>query len=339
MKKVVLYDDIREIDFKPNELLDTYMQITERDVKKYLIKPEILKDYDCPACQTRKDKISFSKFGLNYCECKNCGTVYISPRPTDEAIDCFFKNSSASAYWKKTLSKNTEFKRKEKIIRPRIQWIVDTVQEYLSEAKSYIDINTNNALFIDEIATVETFEEKVIINPRVDGVDNYRDKVKIIEGPVNHAAAENTSDVISLFEVIDRTSDVDSLLNSVNRMLKPGGLCFLTTLSISGFDLQILREKSNSIFPPDRINVLSLEGIELLFKKHGFECIELSTPGLLDVDIVVSVLKRDPSLDLPEFIKYFITKRGVETHQAFQEFLQMNQLSSYVRAVFRKPEK
>ena len=127
MKKVVLYDDIREIDFKPNDLLDKYMKITERDVKKYLIKPGLLKECDCPACQSRRDKISFSKFGLDYCECKECGTLYISPRPTDEAIDDYYRNSRAGKYWRKTLSKDTEIKRRTKIVKPRIQWIIDTV--------------------------------------------------------------------------------------------------------------------------------------------------------------------------------------------------------------------
>lgn len=336
MKKVVLYDDMREIDFKPNDLLDKYMKITERDVKKYLIKPEPLKECDCPACQSKRDQITFSKFGLDYYECKNCGTLYISPRPGDKAIDDYYKNSRASKYWRETLSKDTETKRRTKIVKPRLQWIIDTVQEHLDRASRYVDINTSNALIVDEIAALETFDEKVIINPRFAATDNYRHKVKIIEQPTNCCIVEDKADVISLFEVIDRSSDINNLLDFLDRILIAGGLCFITTISISGFDLQMLRKESNSIFPPDRINVFSLEGIELLFERHGFECIELSTPGLLDVEIVASALKKNPSLDLPEFIRYLILKRGIDTHQAFQEFLQMNQLSSYVRAVFRK---
>lgn len=336
MKKVILYDDIREMDFKPNELLNTYMQITKKDVKEYFAKAGGLEDCDCPACRAKRGKASFSKFGFDYFECANCGTMYVSPRPTDEAIDGYYKNSSASKYWKKTLSKSTEFKRKEKINRPRMQWVVDTVQEYLKGAKNYLDINTNDKLAVDEIAVMGLFEEKTVVNPRFGEIGDYGDSVKIITKGVKHIAGEGTADVISLFEVMDRTSDIDSLLGSVSRMLKPNGLCFITTLSISGFDLQILREESNSIFPPDRINVFSLEGINLLFKKYGFECIELSTPGLLDVEIVATALKKNPSLKLSAFIKYLITKRDMDAHKAFQEFLQMNQLSSYVRAVFKK---
>ena len=342
MKKVVFYDDIRETDFKPNKLLDAYLDITEKEVKEYFTKSEVLKGRDCPACHAvaEKNKKAFSKFGLDYYECAKCGSLYISPCPTDKAIDNYYRNSEASSYWKNILSRNTEDKRKEKIAEPRIQWIVDAVNEYLKNIDSYVDFNTNNPYFIDRILKdLERVREKIIVNPRFDGISNYNNRVKIIEdksGNYDMDIKPDSVDVISLFEVIDRISDMDKLLHSINSMLKSGGLCFVTTLSISGFDLQVLRKESKSIFPPDRINVLSLEGIEILFKKYGFDCIELSTPGLLDVEIVASALRDNPSLDLPGFIKYFITKRGAETHEAFQEFLQMNRLSSYVRAIFRK---
>jgi len=339
MKSVVLCDDIREIDFKPNELFGTYIQATENDVGAYIAKPGVLKGTNCPACQTKKDTKAFSKFGLDYYECKDCGTLYVAPRPTDEAIDHYYKHSRASKYWNTTLSKGTELKRRQKIVQPRLQWVADTVREYIKDATSYIDINTRSSLVADGIGELDIFKEKMLINPLFSNTDKYKNKLKVNEKPISSFMKMETADAVSLFEVIDRTSDIATLLGCVNRILKVGGLCFITTLSISGFDLQVLRQRSNSILPPDRINVFSLEGIDLLFKKYGFECLELSTPGLLDVEIVASALKNNPSLELPSFIKYLIAKRGMGAHQAFQEFLQANRLSSYVRAVFKKCKK
>ncbi len=111
--------------------------------------------------------------------------------------------------------------------------------------------------------------------------------------------------------------------------MSPGGLCFLTSISISGFDLQVLWNNSNSIFPPDRMNVFSIEGLTALLERHGFECIELSTPGLLDVEIVANAYRQNPSMRLPRFVKYMLDKRDSETYQSFQEFLQRNRLSSF----------
>jgi len=136
--------------------------------------------------------------------------------------------------------------------------------------------------------------------------------------------------------VIDRLSDVGGFFGALERAMVPGGLCFLTTISISGFDLQVLWEKSHSIFPPDRMNAFSIQGLTALVERHGFECIELSTPGILDVQIVASALRENPQLELPRFVKYLLTNRDAEAQQSFQEFLQMNRMSSFVRAVLRK---
>ena len=74
----------------------------------------------------------------------------------------------------------------------------------------------------------------------------------------------------------------------------------------------------------------------ILFERHDFECIELSTPGLLDVEIVANAYKETPSMNLPRFVKSLLDKRDTGTYQSFQEFLQMNRLSSYARIVLRK---
>jgi hypothetical protein len=64
--------------------------------------------------------------------------------------------------------------------------------------------------------------------------------------------------------------------------------------------------------------------------------LEYSTPGLLDLDIVRNAIERDKKLDVPRFIKTLLEKGDDKLYRDFQEFLQTNRLSSFVRVLLRK---
>ena len=110
----------------------------------------------------------------------------------------------------------------------------------------------------------------------------------------------------------------------------------LTALSSSGFDLQVLREHSSNVFPPDRINLLSSEGLIRALERHGFQLIEFSTPGMFDVDNVRRTLTEHPELECSSFVRYLVTNRDANALHDFQEFLQRHRLSSFVRLALRK---
>lgn len=336
MKTTVQYDDIREFEFKPGATLTSYLQLTQDDVKSYFLSRSSLVDCGCPACLGDERSEAFSKFGLKYQECSNCKTLYVSPRPDENAIDEYYRKSKAREFWNQHLLTETEAKRREKLFKPRVQWIIETVEEYFPSAQRFSSINSVHPPFLQELIENDYFKKIRIVTPRADlsHVSCEKDGVQVVNDAIG--AFSNPTDAVTLFEVIDRLSDVNAFAGALEKMLVPGGLCFLTTISISGFDLQVLWDKSNSIFPPDRMNVLSTEGLVLLFERHGFECIELSTPGLLDVQIVANAYKENASIEIPRFVRYLIDQRDNDALQTFQEFLQMNRLSSFTRAVFQK---
>jgi hypothetical protein len=104
----------------------------------------------------------------------------------------------------------------------------------------------------------------------------------------------------------------------------------------SGFDIRVLGARAKNLLPPTHLNLLSLDGLQRLLSRHGFEVIELSTPGQLDTEVVARAAAEEPTLELPPFIDELIRRRGEAVHQAFQEFLQRALLSSHMRAVARK---
>ena len=139
-----------------------------------------------------------------------------------------------------------------------------------------------------------------------------------------------------MLESLDRVDDPRGLLKGASRRLAGGGLLFVTALVASGFDLQVLGLKSRYLYPPDRTNCFSLKGLQRLIESEGFRMLEVSTPGVLDVEIVQAHIQADPSVSLSRFERQ-IAESDAETRAEFQSFLQRRALSSFARVVARKP--
>lgn len=339
MKNVILNDIGRENEFRPNSMYKKYLDMIERDVKKEFPAGRLLPEAQCPACLSKSKTAAFRKFGFQYVECRSCGTVYMTPRPNDSLIKAHYLKSPSTRFWKKMTSK-TRGKRKEKIYDTRIEWMREVVEEYLPAAKSIGDFNSKDIYYVDELIKSDYFEKKLIINPyfeanELSGFDRQKN-IAFVDEISDINKIKNKIDVIAAFVVLDLTSDVGCLMRSISRLLADNGLFFMTTVSISGFDLQTLWENSPNIFPPDRINVFSQNGLKLLFKRYGLEMLEYSTPGLLDLDIVRNAFDRNPDLPLPRFVKTMFKVGNEQLFRDFQDFLQINKLSSFVRIVLRK---
>lgn len=144
-----------------------------------------------------------------------------------------------------------------------------------------------------------------------------------------------TAEVAVLLESLDRVDDPAGLLRAVAGRLIDGGLVFVTALVASGFDVTVLGLDNLYLYPPDRTNCFTLRGLECLLRRAGFVPLEVSTPGVLDVEIVQAHLRHDPSIPLSEFERDLV-EADAETHAAFQSFLQQSGLSSFARLVARK---
>jgi hypothetical protein len=138
--------------------------------------------------------------------------------------------------------------------------------------------------------------------------------------------------------VLEHIYNPESFLKKMSEMTKPGGHVFITTLGVSGFDIQMLWEQSNSIFPPHHINFLSVKGFEILFERVGLTSIDITTPGQLDLELVLNAAKKNPMiLNNHRFLKDIIYEP--EKAKAFQKFLADNCLSSHTWVLGQKPIK
>ena len=66
------------------------------------------------------------------------------------------------------------------------------------------------------------------------------------------------------FELFEHLFDPKDMTTKLYQIMKKGDLFCFTTLSGFGFDIQMLKENSKSIFPPHHLNFFNPVSVELM---------------------------------------------------------------------------
>ena len=341
MKTVVFDRNVFELEVKPHEMLGKYKELLAREVRDRLAVSKKLTTCSCPGCRSGHNSVAFEKYGMKYLLCDDCGSLFVSPRPSEEMLDDFFQNSKSSCFWRENILSETRETRRSKLFRPRAQWLLDAFDAYRPNAQLGIVAGHHNDLLIQELCFLEKNLFRLIVtNPVADieFADITMSGLTIKPTRINDLPSLGPADVFLAFDIMDRCADPDALFASARATLSPGGLFLGSTTLISGFDLQVLWDRSETIYPPERLNLFSLEGMLELFNRHGFEALEFSTPGMFDVEIVKRALRSNPDDDWPRFVRYLVENRDDDALQTFQEYLQKYCLSSFGRIVLRRSD-
>jgi len=142
------------------------------------------------------------------------------------------------------------------------------------------------------------------------------------------------ADVVLFFDKFRCLSDPAQTLQGFHSMLKDDGLLVMNLRVGSGFDVLTLKGCKEILTPYEVICLPSIEGLDIMLQKIGFEILETSTTGTLDVKYVlqnISCLRED---DL--FVHYLMSKADNSTLAEFQRFLQKSGMSSHARVIARK---
>ncbi len=339
MRTVVFDRSLFENDVKPDGLIREYRQLLDAEVRENLLRQCAIDVTTCPGCQNESSDPAFEKSGMTYRLCGECQSLYISPRPNENTVIQFYRHSEAASFWRERILAQTRKTRLIQLIRPRAQWLLDTIDEHCPDAKMGVSAGYHCDLLIQELYRLDRdLMPFAIVNPVADieFADLALDNVTLHPEDLIRFQSDQKADVILAFDYFDRCVDLDAAFQSIKEMLNPGGLLIANATLISGFDLQVLWERSDTIYPPERMNLLTTEGMQNLYSRHGFHALEFSTPGTFDVNIVKNAIKNEPERSWPRFIRYLVENRSDDAMYELQEYLQKNRLSSFGRIVLKK---
>jgi SAM-dependent methyltransferase len=328
---------MKEHDIRPKGLFDGFLAAVAEDAERLFQDHHEWPEVPCPACASTAVASEFSKGRFEYRECRDCGSLYLSPRPPAQLFDQFYRESRAVEFFANRFYKDTEDARRERLFRPRAALVAEWARK-LGATEACADIGAGFGTFLEEVRATAVFDRLVAIEPASKLAGACREKGFIVlEETVEQAVLHHPEvSFCTCFEVFEHVHDPLAFVQSLGEVVCPGGIVLFTTLTISGFDLQELWHQSKSIVPPNHINLLSTAGLATLVRRSGLELLDLSTPGQLDVDIVANMMRDVPTTTISRFAQR-IVEASEGTRRAFQHFLQEHHLSSHVRVIARRP--
>lgn len=327
----------KEKDIRDPDVLKHYFVLLEKDSAKILASDNSIERIDQKKWGLGAAVVEFEKGGYNYEKCIETDTLFVNPRPKFEVLMKFYSSSESSTYWVHDFFLPKIDIRREKIFRPRAEYVQEKF-ENLTEMRIG-DIGAGFGLFITELQKLNKS------NLNIEAIEPSEDMAAICRGKgivINENMLENLVgvtekyDLLTSFELFEHLHDPLVFLKDCFELLNPSGYVYLTTLNSHGFDIQILWEKSNSIFPPHHLNFFNPISIEKLLRLVGFENIEISTPGELDMDIIHNVYKNGYN-GLPRFLDSIFKFGTAKTLDNFQQFIKSNNLSSHMQVIAQKP--
>ena len=329
---------MKESEIRPEAVFNQFLALAERDAKYYF--GEVPRAHvNCPACDRAGTTFAFHKLGFDYETCRSCETLFVNPRPSQDAFRRYYCEAPSIKFWATHFYEQTEAARRERIFAPRARAVLERIRKYLADAGTaeggwIADIGAGYGVFCEEIRKIAPKANVFAIEPSPDLVRICRRKEltvvpKFIEDAerADLPVGPNERGTFTSFELLEHVQDPKAFLDSCRSLLRPGDLFMLTTLNGLGLDIQVLWEKSKSVHPPHHINFFNPRSVKVLLERAGFLVLEVSTPGKLDVSILENSLGKVFS---DRFWGNFLAQLGEDGKEQFQQFLADHGLSSHM---------
>lgn len=329
---------LSEKELCPDDLLAGQEAAFARDIARLHARKSEFVDVACPACSVRRSRVAFEKFGFSFRNCEDCGTIYMSPRPSPSVMGDYYANSENYAYWAKHIFPASEASRREKIHKPWLQRVLGYCDRYGVRRGTLVEVGPGFGTFASLAVKRQAFERVIAIEPTPQMADACRNRgVTVIQKRIEDIGPEIGSvDTLVSFEVVEHLFDPAAFVGQCARLLPAGGLLVLSCPNGRGFDIEMLGARALAV-DAEHVNLFNPDSLSRLIHANGFEVLEAATPGRLDAEFVrESVLKGEIDLSSDPFLRRVLLDEWDTLGWPFQQFIAANGLSSHMWIAARR---
>jgi 2-polyprenyl-3-methyl-5-hydroxy-6-metoxy-1,4-benzoquinol methylase len=199
-------------------------------------------------------------------KCADCGFVFCSRIPMQVELNEAYNKYGRNDY----LSPITIIRYNE---------LLDKMEEY-RKTNRLIDVGCGIGYFL-EIAKQRGWE--VFGTEYTDNaVEICRNKgINMQQGVLDSKNYEpRYFDIITSFEVMEHINNPNSEAENFRKILRQGGLLYVTTPNFNGFSRHIVKENWNIVHYPEHLSYYTPKTISYLMKLHGFKAKKILTTGI-----------------------------------------------------------
>ena len=222
--------------------------------------------------------------GLPYGRCPASGSLFLTLLPSSEAWSKLLLDVNQYRHSPEAFHSTLAISRTDNVLVRKLDWIRETLRLQELNRPRVLEACSGPSALTHLLKESGLCSEVVLA-----------DEMALASQPASSERKESVQAAL-LLESLDRVDHPEQLLDATRANLAEGGLLFVTALVSSGFDISVLGLKNLYVYPPDRANCFSLGGLVKLLRKSGFAPVEISTPGVLDVEIVGAHANFDASI-------------------------------------------
>ena len=276
----------------------------------------------CPMCGSVYSDPFFVKWKMSYVRCKECKTVYAITdiKDVDEYLGW---NALKSFRMDQQYQKNVKISRQNSW-REYVEWL---------EVRSFRFLRKNKGLNILDVGNKWKGFSDLIKTSNICGAYENVEPTHIKDA---FCCTDGRADLIIYNDSLKTEIAPRRTINALRNILSSSGMIVIGARAGSGFDILTLKENNARIAPYEHILLPSVNGLTTFLTQNGFEILEITTPGVMDVSYVMDNLKDIEDKEL--FIQALLSESEGIILQEFQRFLQKSCMSSLVRVIARKRE-
>lgn len=235
--------------------------------------PEGSSARDCPACRSSDYVKRGHKNGFEMLSCIACKTLFTSRLPDAKSAKDY------SDYYSEANLTAPPF------ISQRLDEIIAQFIPYRQTGR-LLDVGFGAGTLLEAACRAGWKACGVDVSPRA--VKHVRALgFDVVCGTLAEASYPNDSfDVVTASELLEHVADVQELLFEVARVLRPGGLLWLTTPNGRGLSGRLLGLGWTVVAPPEHLQLLSRIGSRKLLVAAGLRPIRVMTTGINPYEII-----------------------------------------------------
>lgn len=210
---------------------------------------------------------------FNIVRCNQCSLVYVNPRPDKEEIRRYYPPET----WPRARG-NIDLASATISGRPWQEIMKQRSAQLLKYVKKgrILDIGCGDGLFLKYFKNCGL---------EVHGIDfgktasNYARDIlglDVFTGSLEEAKYQSGSfDAVSLYAVLEHLPDPLQILREINRILKPGGILFISVPNFNSLESRIFRERWVAIKAPAHLYHFTPATLRAFLLKAGFAIVEI----------------------------------------------------------------
>lgn len=246
------------------------------------------------------------------CQCLECHLVFSIQRPSSEQIELLQKR----------------VKKKDRITYEAIRryaYILDRF-EHFRKTNRILDLDCSHGEFL-EMAKKRGWEVYGTADTQ-EALETCEKKgLKMSGGAMNLSHFEDGFfDIVCSRNVLEHLIDPNTVLQKIHKILRSGGLVYVTTPNFNSILRYRLREKYSVISYPLRLVYYSNKTLKRLFRKNNFKILEIESTGVsLSKRKFATARTNVPQMEESEFIE-----RGSEKKDSWVVRFQKRNLAPFV---------